>query len=128
MKLFLLDKVFLLISLSLPEGSCSNRRCLGLDALGCFEAAGTAKFLQRGEKASDGLLGSGDDYLQHFPLCHCAAAKPHAVSVCQYALYGRRTQAVFGCVGSSWRSSGSEASAVPALLLLLCLCSRSGPL
>ena len=51
------------------------------------ETAGTVQIFQGGEGAADNLLGCGDDPLERYPVCSCAAGEPHTDAVGQHALY-----------------------------------------
>lgn len=46
-------------------------------ALGLFEVMVNIKILQGGKRPSDEISDSGDDPLERFLLCCCAAGKPH---------------------------------------------------
>lgn len=46
-------------------------------ALGLFEVMGNIKILQGEKRPSEEISDSGDDPLERFLLCCCAAGKPH---------------------------------------------------
>ena len=57
------------------------------EAVGLIETAAVEIF-QGGKRAADDLLCGGDDPLERFPVCYCAASKPHTDTEGQNALYG----------------------------------------
>uniref|UniRef100_A0A8C6VTR4 Aromatic-L-amino-acid decarboxylase n=1 Tax=Naja naja TaxID=35670 RepID=A0A8C6VTR4_NAJNA len=47
------------------------------NVLNFLKAAGAIKLFQRGERATNDLLGNDINHLECFPICHCAIGKPY---------------------------------------------------